>query len=161
MITDTQKEELYRDYYGKVRRYIRSKIDNAYEAEDIAANVFLKIYEKIDSFDETKASLSTWIYTVMRNTLTDYFRTRKVINEIPESFSEDSSLEDDVCNADMLEKLADALETLDERERNIIILKFYSGITLKEISSRLGISYTYVKVLYNGALKKLRLFFES
>ena len=161
MITDTQKEELYRDYYGKVRRYIRSKIDNAYEAEDIAANVFLKIYEKIDSFDETKASLSTWIYTVMRNTLTDYFRTRKVINEIPESFSEDSSLEDDVCNADMLEKLADALETLDERERNIIILKFYSGITLREISSRLGISYTYVKVLYNGALKKLRLFFDN
>ncbi|MCQ2477227.1 MAG: hypothetical protein MJ125_05255 [Clostridia bacterium] len=38
----------------------------------------MKIYEKTDSFDESKASLSTWIYTVARNTLTDYYRMRVV-----------------------------------------------------------------------------------
>ncbi len=161
MFTDIQKEALYREFYGKVRGYIYSKIDNYHEAEDIASNVFLKIYEKIDSFDETRATLSTWIYTITRNTLTDYFRTRKISNEIPETLAEDSSLEDNVCNADMLEKLADALETLNERERNIIILKFYSGITLKDIGERIGVSYTYVKVLYNNALKKLRIILEK
>ena len=154
--TDIQNEKVYRDYHGKVFGYIRSKINSAQDAEDLAADVFVKVFEKLDSFDESKASLSTWIYTITRNTLTDYFRTRKVFAEIPETLEDGSSVEDDVCNAEMLENLANALETLDERERDIIILRFYSGKTLREISSQMGISYAYVKVLQNKAFEKLR-----
>lgn len=157
-ITDKQKEQLYRDYHGKVYGYIRSKINSIQDAEDLAADVFLKIYEKIDSFDESKASLSTWIYTITRNTLTDYFRTRKVFSEIPETLDDNTSVEDDICNAEMLEHLAKALESLDERERDIIILRFYSGKTLKEITAQMGISYAYGKVLQNKAFEKIRKF---
>lgn len=156
--TDAQKEQIYRDYYGKVCGYIRARISSGEDAEDIAADVFVKVFEKLDSFDEGKASLSTWIYTITRNKLTDYFRTRKVFSEIPETLADGSSLEDDACNADMLEKLAAALEKLDERERDIIVLRYYSGKTLKEITARLGISYAYGKVLQNKALEKLRKF---
>lgn len=158
IITDVQKDQIYRDYHGKVCGYIRSKISSAQDAEDLAADVFVKVFEKLDSFDESKASLSTWIYTITRNTLTDYFRTRKVFAEIPETMEADTSVEDDVCNAEMLETLAKALETLDERERDIIILRFYSGKTLKEITAQMGISYAYGKVLQNKAFEKLRRF---
>ena len=152
------KEKIYRDYHGKVCGYIRSKINSAQDAEDLAADVFVKVFEKLGSFDESKASLSTWIYTITRNTLTDYFRTRKVFAEIPETMETDTSVEDDVCNAEMLDNLAKALETLDERERDIIILRFYSGKTLKEITAQMGISYAYGKVLQNKAFEKLRKF---
>ena len=155
------KEKIYRDYHGKICGYIRSKINSAQDAEDIAADVFVKVFEKLDSFDESKASLSTWIYTITRNTLTDYFRTRKVFAEIPETLEDDSSVEDDVCSAEMLEILAKALEALDERERDIIILRFYSGKTLKEIAAQMGISYAYVKVLQNKALGNMRKYFEN
>ena len=161
MITDTQKEAIYRDYHGKVSGYIRSKINSPQDAEDITADVFLKVYEKLDTFDETKASLSTWIYTITQNTLTDYFRTRKVFAEIPETIEDDISVEEEVCNAEILETLADALETLDERERDIIILRFYCGKTLKDISVQTGISYAYVKVLQNNAFAKIKNFFEN
>ncbi len=157
-MTMIDKEKIYRDYHGKVFGYIRSKINSVQDAEDITADVFVKAFEKLDSFDESKASLSTWIYTITRNTLTDYFRTRKVLAEIPETLEDDSSVENDVCNAEMLEILANALETLDERERDIIILRFYSGKTLKEITAQMGISYAYGKVLQNKALEKLRNF---
>lgn len=156
--TDIQNEKVYRDYHGRVCGYIRSKINSAQDAEDLAADVFVKVFEKLDSFDESKASLSTWIYTITRNKLTDYFRTRKVFAEIPETMEADSSVEDDVCNAEMLDNLAKALETLDERERDIIILRFYSGKTLKEITAQMGISYAYGKVLQNKAFEKLRKF---
>ena len=161
MITDTQKEAIYRDYHGKVSGYIRSKINSPQDAEDITSDVFLKVYEKIDTFDESKSSLSTWIYTITRNTLTDYFRTRKVFAEIPETIEDDISVEDDIRNAEMLETLADALETLEERERDIIILRFYSGKTLRKISSQMSISYAYVKVLQNNAFAKIKNFFEN
>ena len=152
------KEKIYGDYHGKVFGYIRSKINSAQDAEDLTADIFVKVFEKLDSFDESKASLSTWVFTIARNTLTDYFRTRKVFAEIPETLEDGSSVEDDVCNAEMLENLANALETLDERERDIIILRFYSGKTLREISSQMGISYAYVKVLQNKAFEKLKKF---
>ena len=161
MITDTQKEAIYRDYHGKVSGYIRSKINSPQDAEDITADVFLKVYEKLDNFDESKASLSTWIYTVTRNTLTDYFRTRKVWEDIPETTEDEVSVEDEALNAEMLETLADALETLEERERDIIILRFYSGKTLKDISVQMGISYAYVKVLQNNGFAKIKSFFEN
>ena len=150
------KEQIYLKYRDKVYGYILSKINNVQDAEDLSSEVFLKVYAKLDSFDENKASLSTWIYTVTRNTLTDYYRTRKVFFEIPEDAEDDASTEDDICNAEALEALANALEALEKRERDIIILHYYSGKTLKEISEKLGISYSYVKILQNKALENLR-----
>ena len=160
-MTDIQKEKIYRDYYGKVYGYLLSKVSNRRDAEDLAADVFVKIYAKIDVLDESKASLSTWVYTVTRNTLTDYFRTRKVLAEIPEDMEDEASAEDEVCNAEMLEVLTNALETLEKRERDIIILHYYSGKTLKEIAERLGISYAYVKVLHNKALGEIKKYFQK
>ena len=160
IITESVKEDIYREYYKKVFGLIISKTNNSYLAEDLAADVFVKVYEKLDTFDETKASLSTWIYTITKNKLTDYYRSRKVFEEIPEDMADDSSVEDDVLSGEMLEVLANALETLDERERGIIILRFYSGKTLKEIAEKMDISYAYVKLLQSRALAKLRDFME-
>ena len=154
-------EKIYRDYHSKVCGYIRSRVNSVQEAEDLAADVFLKVFEKLESFDESKASLSTWIYTITRNTLTDYFRTRKVFDEIQETSEYDSSVEESFCNAETLDALARALESLTERERDIIILRFYSGKTLREISMKMDISYAYVKVLQNKAFEKIKRFFEN
>lgn len=158
-MTDEMKTKLYQDFYQKVLGYINGKVNNYTLAEDLCSDVFLKVYEKIDTFDETKASLSTWIFTITRNRLTDYFRTRHVAGEIPETLAENSSFEDDVCNGEMLETLADALEKLDTRERDIIIFHYYSGMTLKDVAEKIGISYSYVKLLHNNALAALKNFF--
>lgn len=155
------KEKIYSEFHRKVYGYILSKVGNSHDAEDIAADVFVKLYAKLDTFDESKASLSTWIYTLTRNTLTDFYRTRRVFEEIPESQDDGYSVEDEICNAQTLETLAQALETLDERERDIVIFRYYSGKTLKDISEQMNISYSYVKVLQNKAFAKLRIFFEN
>lgn len=158
MVTDTRKEEIYREYYKKVYGYILSKINNATNAEDLTADVFLKAFEKIDTFDETKASVSTWIYTITKNTLIDYYRTRRTFDEVPETEEDGSSVEDEVCNSEMLELLARGLETLDEREREIVVLRYSSGKTLREIAAQMGISYAYVKILQNKAFAHLRVY---
>ena len=160
IIADLQREKIYRDYHGKVCAYIRSRINDMQDAEDIVANVFVKVFEKLDSFDESRALLSTWIYTITRNTLTDYYRTKKQFVELPEAQESGFSVEDEICNEEMLGRLADALEALPERERDIVILRYYSGRTLKEISGKLGISYSHVKTLQNKALAKLKILLE-
>lgn len=158
-MTEQQKADIYTQYAEKVRGYIVGKTNNSQLAEDLCSDVFIKVYEKIDSFDPTKSSVSTWIFTITRNTLIDYYRTRRVFSEVPEELEDDQSIEDDVCNQEQLEILAKALEHLDERQRNIIVLRYYSGKTLKEIAQTLDISYAYVKILHNKALGELKAFF--
>lgn len=153
------KAQIYTDYHHKVLSYLTGKTNDAYLAEDICADVFLKVYEKLDSFDETKSSISTWIFTITRNTLTDYFRTRRVFSEIPEDLEEGSDIEENYCQNEMLDSLADALEALPERERDLIILHYYSGKTLKEVAESLHVSYAYVKILHNKALASMKNYF--
>lgn len=155
-VTQERKTELYEAYHKRVLSYLYGKVMDRHLAEDLCADVFVKVYEKLDSFDETRASFSTWIYTITRNTLTDYFRTRRVFSEIPEDLPEDSDIEEAYCHSEQLEALAAALEALPERERTLMILHYYSGKTLKEIGAYLNLSYAYVKILHNKALAALK-----
>ena len=155
-VTEQQKNQIFLDYHKKVVGYIYHKTGNPHLAEDLASEVFLKVYEKLEEFDENKASLSTWIFTITRNRLTDYYRTRKVFSEVPETMEDASSVEDSILNAEALDELAKALETLDERARRIIILRYYSGKTLKDIAAEMDISYAYVKILHAKALAALK-----
>ena len=152
--------EVYEQYYPKILSYIRSRISDSYTAEDLCSDVFLKVCQKLESFDAGKASLATWIYTIARNTLTDYFRTAKSHDEIPEDFAEGSNIEEDICREETLEQLADALEQLDERDRDIIIMHYYSHIKLKDIAEKMGISYSYAKVRHAAALEKMKRYFD-
>lgn len=149
------KDKLYEEFHMKVLRFIQSKVNDYYLAEDLCSDVFVKVYENIDSFDEKKASLSTWIFTITRNRLIDYYRTRKVMEEIPENLTYEED-DEDIINEEALEKLAFALEKLDERDRKIIVRHYYNGETLKKIAEDLDISYIYVKVLHQKALNKIK-----
>lgn len=157
----TEQTALYEEYHGKILSYMRARIGAGPQAEDLCSEVFVKVCENLDRFDESKSSLATWIYSIARNTLTDWYRTRRVWDEIPETLEDGSSVEDDLCNAESLEMLADALEALDERERDIIIGRYYEERTLRELAERMDISYAYIKVLHNKALASMKKFFEK
>lgn len=153
----TAAEDIYLSYHDKVSGYIRGKVDHHQDAEDLVSQVFEKVYGKLHTFDETKASLSTWIYTVTRNTVTDYYRTRRVHVDIDELYSFPAPEQD----RDVLDTLADALMTLKTRERDLILLHYYKGLTLKEVADKMGMSYINAKVIHKKALSGLRNFFQE
>ena len=150
-------EELYLTYHDKVSAYIRGKVENYHDAEDLTAQVFEKAYSKLDTFDETKASLSTWIYTIARNTVTDHFRTRRVHVDMDELYNLPAPEQD----RDALEDLADALMTLKEKERDLILLHYYKGLTLKDVAEKMGMSYINAKVIHKKALSGLRAYYQE
>ena len=67
---------IYEEHYQKVFAYIYSHINNYYDAQDLSEEVFTKINKKLDTFDETKSSLNTWIFNITKNTLIDFYRTK-------------------------------------------------------------------------------------
>ena len=153
-------KNIYLSYKEKVFRYVRGKVSNVADAEDVTSEIFLKIQTSLDSYNEEKASLSTWIYTITHNAVCNYYRTqsKKALSLDESAFG---STEDDVMaeieNEILKENLAIALETLSEREQDMIVLYYYHDIPLRDIAIKMGITYTNAKFIKHNAISKLRL----
>ena len=155
-------ETLYLDYHGKVSTYVRGKIADPHEAEDVISAIFTKAMERLSTYDEERASLSTWIYTITRSSVADYFRTRKRHGEYMDymdAVPDVPAHEDD--SETLLARLAEGLGALREKERDIIILHYYKGLTLIQVAKLLGMSYINAKVLHKKALNRLREYFAA
>ena len=147
-------EQIYLQYHDKVRAYVRGKIQDPHDVEDLVSAVFTKIVQKLDSYDSAKASVSTWVYTITRNTVTDHFRTRRTLVALEETMVDEQPAE---LTDDALDSLADALLDLKEKARDLIVLHYYTGHTLKEVAEMMGMSYINAKVIHKKALAALRL----
>lgn len=150
------REQIYIEYVDKVRRYVEWKIQNRHDAEDLVSSVFVKVYQNIKSFDEKKASISTWIYIITRNTVIDYFKAHKIVFELPEVLEYTEEGFEDILKKETLEELASALEQLEQRKRNLIILRYYSGYTLKQAAEKMQMSYANAKIIHAKALRELK-----
>jgi len=160
------KDRIYLDYKDRVYGYIIAKVANSHDAEDLLSCVFIKIYQKLDCYDSTKASLSTWIYTITHNEVCNFFRAKAKqrlvvdIEDITELSDGAEPFIEILLKEEELEALAKALERLPERERDIIILRYYHGYTPAEVAELMKISYSNAKFLQHraiGILKKLLL----
>lgn len=156
-MTAAEKERLYKEYRDKVFGYIRSRVNNREDAEDLCEDVFLKAYRSSEEYDGERASIGTWIYSITRNTVIDYYRRSRPAEELPEDLSDDTSPEDGVLSSEMLEELASALESLPTELTDIIVLHYYDRISLTDIAAKLGISYGAVKLKHQKALMMLKI----
>lgn len=158
-MNDMTKEEIYEQFHFKILRYINSQVNDYNLAEDLCSDVFLKVYEKLDTYNKSKAQFSTWIFTITRNRLIDYYRTRKQTIEIPETLAIEPE-DEQLFTPEQLTNLAKALNELDERKKYLIVAHYYENISLKQIAEKLDISYAYVKILHKSALNELKNYFN-
>ena len=152
-------EQIYKEYQPKVHAYVRGKIQDPHDVEDLVSAVFMKVVQKLDSYDSEKASVSTWVYTITRNTVTDFYRTRRDMVGFEDYMADETYAS--AMTDDALESLADALLTLKEKERDLIVLHYYTGHTLKTVAEMMGMSYINAKVVHKKALDSLRAFFQK
>ena len=153
---DISLEQIYTEYSGKVMGYIRARIRSSAEAEDLHSEVFEKVLKKIGEFDPSKASLNTWIFTITRNTVIDYFRRTKPSEELDENLSDNVELDEDLLNSETLSELAAALRKLPQQMMDIIVLRYYDGKPLTEIAEMMNLSYGAVKLRHQNAVLMLR-----
>ena len=155
-MTGLSQTELYAAYREKVFAYLVHRTASREDAEDLCTEVFAEVLRCLPDYDAEKASLSTWIYHITRFTLIDYLRTRRPGEPLSEDLAAADDLPEDLIRRETLERLAAALKTLGPEERDIIVLRYYKGQTLTEISRLTGISYGMVKVKHARALNALR-----
>ncbi len=155
-MTATEQTRLYTEYRDRVLGYIRARVNNRDDAEDLCQDVFEKVFRAADRYDSEKAAPGTWIYAITRNAVIDYFRRNRPAEELPEDLASDELPEDAVMQTALLDALAAALEKLPEELADIVVARYYDRLPLTEIAERLGMSYGIVKLRHNKALKLLR-----
>ena len=154
-------EKIYLEYREKVFRYVRGKVASTADAEDVTSEIFLRVQTSLDSYDEEKATLSTWIYTITHNAVCNYYREEckraLTLDENALYSNRDDDVMAEIENEILKEALALALESLPEREQDIILLYYYYDLPLRDIALKMGITYTNAKFIKHQAIAKLKL----
>ncbi|MCS6951560.1 MAG: sigma-70 family RNA polymerase sigma factor [Bryobacteraceae bacterium] len=159
--------EVVERYQSKVFSIIYGILRNRNDAEDIAQQVFAKVYFSIGSFD-FRSSLLTWIYKITVNECYDYLRKRRVRKLVYESeFSEEDaqrlrnseaavdqapSVEGDLARRDYVMKL---LAKLPDEDRLLMLLKEVEGHSVEELAEMTGLNQNTIKVRLFRARQKL------
>ena len=155
-MTTAEQTLLYTEYRDRVLGYIRARVPNREDAEDLCEDVFLKVLRASESYDDRRSAPGTWIYAITRNTVIDYFRRTRPSEELPEDLAEDALPENELLQAELLDSLARALERLPEELTDVVVLHYYDRLPMTEIALRLGLSYGAVKLRHQKALAMLR-----
>ena len=148
-------ELIYREYEPKVTAYIRNHVSNPDDVKALSDDVFQKLLQNKETFSKEPDSVSLRIYMTTKQTVEKYYRDRRAFGEISDAFTEEQTL-----NAESLDKLADALEQLDLRLRDIIILHYYADKTLEEIAAAMDMPYAEIELLNKEALERLQKLIE-
>lgn len=159
-IKEFEFKEFYEKYYLSVYYYVLKKINNSYDAEDITCNVFTYCYIHFSDYDDSRASIGTWLYVIVNSRIKNYYRDKKIfleLNQAENDLINEKSLFDSVILLEEQKKmLVQAIKTLSERQQKIVVLKYFCDKSLSEIAESLEISYGNCRVLLSRALDKLQ-----
>ena len=154
--------ELYEHFFKIIYNLLYSKVKNTAIADDITSDVFVKVFENLDKFDNTKAAFATWISRIMNRTYIDYLKRQSYRDyvEWDDYFSppvpEHEQPEAQILIKENKKELLIALGKLSEREQQIIKLKYFADMTNKEIAETLDMSAGNVGIILFRAIGTLR-----
>jgi RNA polymerase sigma factor (sigma-70 family) len=163
--TAVEFEQVYRQYFRQLYAFIAYRVGDRSVAEDITSQVFEKALKAFPRYDPGRASLSTWLFTIARNSISDHFRDRRKRkhNELDEAdiLSQVADPEVEAQALEIRQELATAFSCLSAREHEVMALKFGSGMSNREIGGLLGISETNTGTIIYRSLGKLKKELES
>ena len=150
---------LYEEYYDKIARYVYVRIGNRTEAEDIAGEVFLKALESLKSYQERGIPMQAWLFKIAHNLVVDHLRKITKRKTVPIDTVQIETDEDPITIADTnieFEKVTGAMGQLTREQREILRLRFFGGLTSKEVGGILNKNAGAVREMQRSAIEKLR-----
>ena len=150
--------EVYEQEYSYVYNYIYMQVMHRENTEDLVSDIFMRAMSHYDSFDPSKASVRTWLCTIARNCLIDYFRKngrRKTENldDAPEPSAVDEYA---ILKNPVNQEVYRLLEKLSDDERELLSMIYVQELKNPQIGEILGINAKAVSERHRRLLAKLR-----
>ena len=165
-------EELVARYQGRLMTVLRHQVGSRELAEDLAQNVFLRVYRARKSY-EPGAKFATWLFTIANNEAAKALRSQSRHHEVTLPSSDSGPMGSrpldrmlqassgqmparQLAKAEMRDIVRMALETLSERQRMAVLLSKFEGMSYAEIAEAMELSPQAVKSLLTRARENLR-----
>jgi RNA polymerase sigma-70 factor, ECF subfamily len=162
--------ELYQTYYGEVLRFVRGFAKSEADVEEIVQDIFVNVYKNYGKF-RGDASIRTWLLSIARNTITDYWRKGQKrtlqptldIDEISHTLvhphaevDAETNPEAQVQRQETMSQINECLGLLPEAMRLVLVCRAVHHYSTLETAAILEWSGTRVRVTYGRAQKKFR-----
>lgn len=152
---------LYDAYFSRVYNYIRYRSGDADIADDLTAIVFEKALYNFHRYQPDRAPFGAWLFGIARNIVNSHLRLQKRqvvtrLEELPDQPDDNSLPEAHLISTETSSELLASLDILNDRERDLLSLKFAARLTNRRIAELTHLSENNVSVMIYRALKKLR-----
>ncbi len=150
--------ELWWDQYSqRLRAFIRGRVWDDGEAEDILQEVFIRIHRNLCCRPEAEWNKpESWIYQIARNLIIDHYRRQREMVEIPDSLPAAPDLPEEDPEAVLALSLKEMIDELPGPYRQALLLTEYQGLSQRQLAESQGISLSAAKSRVQRARDKLR-----
>jgi RNA polymerase sigma-70 factor (ECF subfamily) len=146
---------LYQIHSDRIFRYVVMRVPTVADAEDLTAEVFIRMVEGLPTFQVTGVPFEAWLYRIASSRITDFYRqnSRRPHTELHDSLSDSALLpEEQIEQQQTLEQLRAALRQLEEEHQLILTLRFVERKSHQEVAQILGKSVPAIKSSQHRAL---------
>jgi RNA polymerase sigma-70 factor (ECF subfamily) len=151
--------ELYDRHVVRVYRHLYYMVGNQAEAEDLAAQTFLRAWEAIDRYQVRGAPFVSWLLRIAHNLGVSHLRSKKESSQLHDGIVDDKMRIDPESSymqtADE-ELVREAILRLREEQRQVIMLRFIEDLDYREVAEIIGKSVAAIRVIQHRALNALR-----
>ncbi|GAA2750993.1 MULTISPECIES: RNA polymerase sigma factor [Kitasatospora] len=152
--------QLYLAYHGLVLAFLTRRTGNRLLAEDLAQDTFVRAMAGIRGYHWTGKDMGAWIVTIARNVMLDHDKRRSTRRESAVATVADTDsgvrVEELVIAAAEADRIFAAMAALNDRQRTVVALRYWEGLTSNEIADRIGLRVGAVKTLTYRARVNLR-----
>lgn len=151
--------ELYDRHFDAVNRYLRYRLDNPWDADDLTAAVFLRALENFSQY-RGEAPFAVWLFRIAHNAYVDFLRGRRERVFAEEEMillgTAPSGPEEELLRSEEARQLKDMLRRLPPEQRDVVSLRYAGELKFRQIALVLGKSAAAVRMIHRRALNALR-----
>lgn len=131
--------QLYDRFSKPIYRYLYSRVGNQTDAEDLTAQTFLTVLEKLPRYRE-RGHFKAWLFTIARNKSMDHFREKRseVQLDAAEMRSGQKDLLVDLIQNEQIQQLSTLIHSLDQDEQELLRLRYVADLSFPEMAALLG-----------------------
>ena len=136
-------DSLYDRFVNRVYGMAIQKLADPAEAENITHDIFVALWRRSGTFRPEAGTVAGWLLTLAHNRINDQYRRKRSSGEIQEAASYDPSVESapggSATQPEEAQSVRQALQSLPDEQREVVVLSYYQGLSQSEIAQRLGV----------------------
>ena len=150
-------KDIWKEFNQELLGFIKARVNNSENAEDILQEVFIKIHKNVNSLKDNK-KIASWVYQITRNAIIDFYRKKKN-DHTGHEFEKNLPEKIDNSTTDFTKCLKPFILQLPEKDKDILLKTTFENISQKEYSTNNNLSYSATKSRVQRARKQLNKMF--